>query len=114
MINRREFVGAFAAGLAGIGTRRASARKETERRVVGARNRRAAERAAERATEVINVIDLGERGWLVVGQFPAVSANALATRSDVSYVERDRKAIALAAGYSPTTSHPRSSKSIAL
>jgi len=96
MINRREFVGAFAAGLAGIGTRRASARKETERRVVGARNRRAAERAAERATEVINVIDLGERGWLVVGQFPAVSANALATRSDVGYVEPDRKAVALA------------------
>ena len=96
MLNRREFVGAFAAGLAGIGTRRARAQEETERRVVGARTRAAAERAAERAVEVYNAIDLEERGWLVVGEYPAVSANALATRSDVSYVERDRKAVALA------------------
>ena len=96
MINRREFVGAFAMGLAGIGARRASAQEKGERRVVGARNRQAAERAAERATEVLNAIDLGERGWLVVGIFPSVSANALATRSDVSYVEPDRKAVAFA------------------
>lgn len=66
------------------------------RRVVGARTRQAAERAAERATTVYKVIDLEERGFLVVGEYPAVSASALATRSDVGYVERDRKAVALA------------------
>ena len=81
MLNRREFVGAFAAGLAGIGTRRARAQEETERRVVGARTRAAAERAAERAVEVYNAIDLEERGWLVVGEYPAASAIAFRSRS---------------------------------
>jgi hypothetical protein len=96
MLNRREFVGAFAAGLAGIGTRRARAQEDTERRIVGARTRRAAERAIERAGTLYEVIDIGERGFLVVGEFPAVSANALETRSDVGYVESDGRAFALA------------------
>jgi subtilisin family serine protease len=96
MISRREFVGSLATGLAGIGTRRVRAQEDTERRIVGARTRAAAERATERARVVYNVIDLEERGWLVVGEYPAVGASALGARSDVSYVEPDERVYALA------------------
>lgn len=89
-LTRRRFL--RGAGTAGIGiglTGQATATEETERRVVGTASKAAAEATRQRATRIVREIDLGEQGYIVVGEFPKSSAVEIQTQPGVRYVEAD-------------------------
>ncbi len=67
-----------------------------DRYVIGTRSGRGADAARRRADEVTRELDFGRIGRAVAGRFPEPAVEALRSRPDVRYVERDGAVRALA------------------
>ena len=94
-VTRRRLLGSAVTGAVGtLGVGSASARPDEW--IVGIDSQAAASAATAAAAEVRHKLDFGEFGKAVAGRFPETAVERLRQRSDVSYVERDGTAHALA------------------
>ena len=94
--SRRQLLRGLASGavVATIGTGTAGA-TSSKRKIVGVKTGSAANAAKQRAEKVHRELNFGDIGHAIVGEFPDVAAQQLASRSAVEYVEDDVRAEAL-------------------